>query len=586
MLKNKQNISLSMPRSRSPAKTNLNSPARRNPYLDRPSPPTHRTVLDESNVTRKLDFKAGLAKAKIDGKQAPRVVNGTSSRKPPPLEESDLEMEEDDEGDLSIDDMVEASMDMVSFLQSDPAGPGSRAGNQYEEEEEEEEEEVEQIVEAPPSSQKKGRGRPSKPTAVKESSKALVKAPARAQVKASAKASVKKPSRPEPVPVVPEEEEEEEESAEEQEEESEEEVVEEVPSARKRGRPSKKDEKQPEVPVSTAKGPKKRKSLRASDGGDDNEVLEAEVEEEPRMAKKQRTVGPTASKKGVAKTSSTIQAKATTATIAPTAEVHLKPRPKSRPGRKPKGTSTIVATDTENAAGEESFVALQRGPPMPKSRGLVSVRGEASAMKQTRSGRHSYKPVDYWRGEQVVLEEEEQNDIFRGGNFVMPTIKEVVRVPQESPPAKQGARGKSRGKPKPKSKYRQNIPEGEDPEEWELAPGTVEGEIVLWEPEHEEHPPADDEPVQVTDERIAISAEAVQTSDIRDATFRFAKTLSMPFMGAGVVDLPPGGEKRPKNSRKMHMVFFVHYGKVMVTINETQFRISAGGMWFVPRGKS
>jgi len=107
---------------------------------------------------------------------------------------------------------------------------------------------------------------------------------------------------------------------------------------------------------------------------------------------------------------------------------------------------------------------------------------------------------------------------------------------------------------------------------------------VLWEPEHEEHPPADDEPVQVMDDRIAISADAIQTSDIKDATFRFAKTLTMPFMGAGVVDLPPGAEKRPKNSRKMHMVFFVHYGKVLVTINEAQFRISAGGTWFVPRG--
>ena len=59
----------------------------------------------------------------------------------------------------------------------------------------------------------------------------------------------------------------------------------------------------------------------------------------------------------------------------------------------------------------------------------------------------------------------------------------------------------------------------------------------------------------------------------------------MPFMGAGVVDLPPGSEKRPKNSRKMHMVFFVHYGKVLVSVNEAQFRISAGGTWFVPRGK-
>jgi centromere protein C len=75
----------------------------------------------------------------------------------------------------------------------------------------------------------------------------------------------------------------------------------------------------------------------------------------------------------------------------------------------------------------------------------------------------------------------------------------------------------------------------------------------------------------------------VQTKDIKDATFRFAKTLTTPFMGAGIVDLPPGAEKRPRNSRKMHMVFFVHTGKVLVTVNEIEFRISAGGQWFVPR---
>ncbi len=124
----------------------------------------------------------------------------------------------------------------------------------------------------------------------------------------------------------------------------------------------------------------------------------------------------------------------------------------------------------------------------------------------------------------------------------------------------------------------------EELEDWEVDPGSLEGEIVLWEPEHEDNPPGPDDPVQVTDERIAITADAIQTYEIRDSDARYAKPLTMPFMGAGLVDLPPGSEKRPKNSRKMHLVFFVHYGKVTVSINEVQFRISAGGMWFVPRG--
>ncbi|KAJ3516325.1 hypothetical protein NM208_g14858 [Fusarium decemcellulare] len=215
---------------------------------------------------------------------------------------------------------------------------------------------------------------------------------------------------------------------------------------------------------------------------------------------------------------------------------------------------------------------------MPKSRGLVSVRRDADEVLTTRSGRHSYKPLDYWRGDRVVQEEEEFKDVSGRDRFVLSTIKEVIRAPQPEPPVKPTARSKGRQKAKTKRSEEVEL------EDWELNPGVVNGEVILWEPEHELHPPADDEPVEVMEDRVALSGEAIQTRDIRDATFRFAKTLTTPFMGAGIVDLPPGSEKRPKNSRKMHMVFFVHSGKVSVTVNEASFRISAGGMWFVPRG--
>ena len=75
--------------------------------------------------------------------------------------------------------------------------------------------------------------------------------------------------------------------------------------------------------------------------------------------------------------------------------------------------------------------------------------------------------------------------------------------------------------------------------------------------------------------------------DISGAEFRFAKTLSLPFFGSGIVDLPPGGTKRVKNSRKMQLVFFVFRGRVMVEMGTPTeaFSIGRGGMWQVPRGK-
>lgn len=506
------------------------------------SSPTRNPSAEKA--ARRLDFsgKAGnKAAAKTNGKPKAAAVNGVSRR----LDDSESEELDDvmgmGEGEIgaAMVDVAEESMMMVDSAQL--------------------------------STQKK-RGKQVKgaPPAKPKAPKVATRAPARSPLEESEPEQQEEENEPE---------------GEELEQEEPEEVL---PSTKQKGRPAKQDQKSSSQPSKKRGAP--RKSPREDTPEESREPSEEEEEEEEKEdedaapRKKQRT---TAAKAGPSKSKPSSKGKAaapargnivvpvsTGAKSKPKAE----PKTKGRPGRKPKNAS--AGGDEDGDVGETSFAALQRGPPMPKSRGLVSLRKDLDdTMTQTRSGRHSYRPVQYWRGEQVVREDEEQADMFAKDRFVLPSIKEIVRVPEEEVRSR-STTSKSKGRPKPKKPVVE-----EEYEEWEVSPGTVEGEVVIWETEHEEHPPADDEPVQVTDERIAISAKAVQTSEIRDATFRFAKTLTMPFMGAGVVDLPPGGEKRPKNSRKMHMVFFVHTGKVMVTINEAQFRISAGGMWFVPRGE-
>ncbi|RFU78948.1 cupin [Trichoderma arundinaceum] len=529
---------------------------------DRSSSPTRNPSAEKAAVNRRLNFASKAANqvtTKTNGKHKATAVNGLSRhRDDSDSEELDDVMGMGDHG-VTIDDMVEESMLMVDSMRSDPRGEDEGHS-------------------APPSEQKK-RGRPAAKGALQTKSKAAPRAP------------IREPSEE----TEPEELEEEPEEAESEQEDQEEDRRQ---NARQKGRPPKQDQKRrEEVPPSSQPSKKRgppRKSLRqdtpeeVQDQSVEEEEEEEEEEEDVAPRKKQRTTGPAISKTGPAKPKPSTKGKAPAVArgdiVVPVPaaskskpKAEPKPKTKGRPGRKPKTAG--ASGDAEEAdVGETSFAALQRGPPMPKSRGLVSMRKDLDdRITQTRSGRHSYRPVQYWRGEQVVREDEEQADMFAKDRFVMPSIKEVVRVPVEEMRSRAGA-AKGKARPKPKKPMVEEEYEG-----WEINPGTVEGEVVIWETEHEEHPPADDEPVQVTDERIAISAKAVQTSEIRDATFRFAKTLTMPFMGAGVVDLPPGGEKRPKNSRKMHMVFFVHTGKVMVTINEAQFRISAGGMWFVPR---
>ncbi|PHH90851.1 hypothetical protein CDD83_2450 [Cordyceps sp. RAO-2017] len=545
VLQNQRNVQYPIPRSRSPLKTNLGSPARKNPYVERPSSTARRDDRDDPSVTRKLDFNArGGDRSRAHGRV--NGVNGAS--------------EDDDDDDDSIvgvhldpdvTDMAEESLQLSSAL--DGADDTHR----------------------------------DEPAA-------------RGAARATARSVAEK-----------------------------ERLEEEAPAPRRRGRPRRDDRPKDDARSSSSlTTTKKRRSARRSSGGaDETEPApsrreEAEADDEPRQAKRQRTKAPVAPKVAPhakapptpvvesepepdpesepeddepeeeaepepERTPKPSRPAAKTVEAPRVAKPDDRPEPKGKRGRKPKQR----AADGDGGAGEASFMALQRGPPMPRSRGLVSVRRDADAVTQTRSGRHSYRPIEYWRGEQVIREDEERSDMFHRGDFVLPTIKEVVRVPPEAPPSKRaprakaaGGKGKGKGKGRGRARDWQMEEEEDELEDWEVSPGTVEGEVVVWEPEHEEQPPADDEPVQVTDERIAIAADAIQTSDIKDASFRFAKTLTTPFMGAGVVDLPPGSEKRPKNSRRMHMVFFVHYGKVLVTINDAQFRISAGGTWFVPRG--
>lgn len=235
------------------------------------------------------------------------------------------------------------------------------------------------------------------------------------------------------------------------------------------------------------------------------------------------------------------------------------------------------------AISEEDSPAVKRGPPMPRNnRGLVILRretpSEGTGFKQTRSGRNSIKPLAFWRNERVEYSEDENEDGY--GKFLLPRIKEVVRTDEiEGPKRRRPTYRSKSSKPKKRAE-----PESEDEEAepWEVEPGRIVGEIRMWDPEDQTGQNADPE-----EQEIAFSSAAILTQVVKDGSFKFAKTLTLPFFGSGMLDLRPGDKKKAKYSRKMQMVFFVHYGRVQVTVNgDNTFRIGKGGMWQVPRGNS
>lgn len=245
----------------------------------------------------------------------------------------------------------------------------------------------------------------------------------------------------------------------------------------------------------------------------------------------------------------------------------------------------------------------------PSSRSVYVSRSETPAQdsgaRTTRAGRNVLKPVAFWRGERIVY----GDGLLEGSILTLPGIKEVIRTEEVAAPRpKRPAYRRS----KPTSRVRGAQGEEEEEEEederepWETEAGIVRAQVLQWDSITGRYDEENTEeagmlsvqactmaisPLQdsalISSVDVAYAAEAIQMRDIGGSDFRFAKTLTLPFFGSGMVDLPPGGAKRVKNSRKMQLIFFVYYGRVTVEVGTptTTFSIGKGGMWQVPRGK-
>ncbi|EHK98888.1 putative Centromere protein 3 [Glarea lozoyensis 74030] len=275
---------------------------------------------------------------------------------------------------------------------------------------------------------------------------------------------------------------------------------------------------------------------------------------------------------------------------APTKKVPKQAQKTKKTAQEAKPSKTAPKKSVLAAMEEFDSPQVKRGPPLPRNnRGLVILRRETPAeghgFKQTRSGRNSIKPVAYWKNERIEYDPEENDNQF--GKFLLPSIKEVIRADEPEESHRKRSKPTHRAKSKSKKPRRTADADSESDEDvslaepWETNPGTFLGEIRQWDPADPQGLMA-----QEIEEEIAISATAIVTHPVKQATFKFAKTLTLPFFGSGMVDLPPGALKKQKNSRSMQLVFFVHFGRVKVVVNETEFRIGKGGMWQVPRGNS
>ena len=285
----------------------------------------------------------------------------------------------------------------------------------------------------------------------------------------------------------------------------------------------------------------------------------------------------------------------------------------SQAKKKAGGRPPLAAKSTNSKAASrypkelnEVVDRVRARPNPPKS--LYILRRETPAddgVTLTRSGRVSFKPLAYWRNEQCVYGGSPSGfGLKDGARFPLNSIKEIIRTEEVVEPlgkkkSKKGKGRRSRSKSKAaeaESSGSESDEEGIDPEAepWETEVGTLRGRVSVWDAEVQQ-PIEEEEEIDIAYAPAAIETSVVNVKSGSGPSFKYAKLLGNKFMGVGLVDLEPGGIKRPKNSRKMHMSFFVVKGRVTVNVGPaggeetgswSRFSIGKGGFWQVPRGKS
>ncbi|EGE07298.1 cupin domain-containing protein [Trichophyton equinum CBS 127.97] len=257
------------------------------------------------------------------------------------------------------------------------------------------------------------------------------------------------------------------------------------------------------------------------------------------------------------------------------------PRPAKKAKKTAKSTNLQMTVDQEKELQNVVENITKNDGPLNKKRSLYILRRETPSddtVRHTRSGRISVRPLAYWRNEKCVYGTGEAEV---GQRFPLSTIKEIIRT--EDPAIDQSGRkrgSKKRSKSKKKGGSESDDEPDENAEPWETQEGVFYGPVKIWDPEKQ----AGTQEEEMMD--VAYAPSAIETHEVKDSTFRFAKILSTPFLGSGFVEMPPNAIKKQKNSKRMHMVFFVYYGRIRVDIAGLQFSAGKGCVFQVPRGNN
>lgn len=205
-------------------------------------------------------------------------------------------------------------------------------------------------------------------------------------------------------------------------------------------------------------------------------------------------------------------------------------------------------------------------------------KSKKSGTDDVRSGRAVVKPVAYWNAEQCVHDEGAAGLEF-GARIPLSSVREISGETKKT---------RTSADSDDDAECLNDCPEDGHEEAWERDIGVFRGQASVWSQ-------PDQTILEETEETdLAYHPSSMLTREVPGSGFKFAKLVSMPFFGSGIVDLPPGTVKMPKNSKMMHMCFYVTKGRVTVKIGpmdegeevSERFSVGKGAVFQVPRGKS
>ena len=136
---------------------------------------------------------------------------------------------------------------------------------------------------------------------------------------------------------------------------------------------------------------------------------------------------------------------------------------------------------------KEKSASVRPAPPppsrdrRPQPRSLQILRSETPAddegARTTRFGRHSVKPLAFWRGERFVYGEGH----IEGKELTLPAIKEIIRTEDVEVPRPKRAAYR---RPGSKRQRLEDLEEedDEDKEPWETETGIVRAHVMQWDP--------------------------------------------------------------------------------------------------------